>query len=79
MTAKRVETAPIEASHCIAKLFYYSEYKRPNGSGLKLEFDVTYFLDVSMTKPKIFGFMVGDEMALYKQHGPIPSPRQDRR
>lgn len=73
MTAKRVETTPIDATHKMAKVFYCAEYRKPDGSDLKIDFDVTYFLDVSTTKPKIFGFVAGDEMALYRQHGLIPA------
>lgn len=78
MTAKRVETSRIDANHMIAKVFYCAEYRKPDGSDLKLEFDVTYFLDVSTTKPKIFGFVAGDEMGLYKQHGLIPAKEPTR-
>ena len=73
MTAKRVETTPIDASHVMAKVFYCGSYRKPDGSDLKIEFDVTYFLDVSTTKPKIFGFVAGDEMGLYRQHGLVPA------
>jgi len=76
MTAKRVETTRIDANHVIAKVFYCAEYRKPDGSDLKLEFDVTYFLDVSTTKPKIFGFVAGDEMGLYKQHGLLPAKNE---
>jgi hypothetical protein len=72
MTAKRVETTPIDANHTMAKVFYCAEYMKPDGSPLKIEFDVTYFLDTSRVKPKIFGFVAGDEMTLYRQHGLIP-------
>jgi hypothetical protein len=72
MTAKRVETTPIDANHTLAKVLYCADYVKPDGSPLKIEFDITYFLDTSRVKPKIFGFVAGDEMALYRQHGLIP-------
>lgn len=72
MVAKRVETTPIDANHSMAKVSYCAEYRKPDGSPLKLDFQVTYLLDVSTTKPKIFGFVAGDEMGLYRQHGLIP-------
>ena len=78
MTAKRVETTRIDANHMMAKVFYCAEYRKPDGSDLKLDFDVTYFLDVSTTKPKIFGFVSGDEMGLYRQHGLIPPKEAPR-
>lgn len=77
MTAKRVETTPIDANHKMAKVSYCADYRKPDGSDIKIEFDVTYFLDVSTTKPKIFGFVAGDEMALYRQHGLIPDKKAE--
>ncbi len=78
MTAKRVESTRIDANHMMAKVFYCAEYRKPDGSDLRLEFDVTYFLDVSTTKPKIFGVVSGDEMGLYRQHGLIPAKEATR-
>jgi hypothetical protein len=72
MTAKRVEVTKIDEAHSMAKVHYCADYVKPDGSPLKLEFDVAYFLDMSTVKPKIFGFVAGDEMGLYRQHGLIP-------
>ena len=72
MTAKRVEVTPIDARHSMAKVFFCADYIKPDGAPLKIEFNVTYFLDTSTVKPKIFAFVAGDEMALYRQHGLIP-------
>ena len=72
MTAKRVEVTPIDASHAMAKVFYCADHLKQDGSPLRLDFDVTYLLDASTLKPKIFGFVAGDEMALYRQHGLVP-------
>lgn len=78
VTAKRVETTPIDASHVMAKVFYCGEYRKEDGTELKIPFDITYFLDVSTTKPKIFGFVAGDEMALYRQQGLAPVKKEDK-
>jgi hypothetical protein len=78
MTAKRVEVSPIDANHCTAKVFYCADYVKPDGSPLTIEFDITYFLDTTKVKPKIFGFVAGDEMALYRQHGLIPEKGEER-
>jgi hypothetical protein len=72
MTAKRVEATAIDAGHSMAKVFYRADYVKLDGSPLSIEFDVTYFLDTSTLKPKIFGFVAGDEMGLYRKHGLIP-------
>ncbi len=78
MTAKRVEVTPIDGCHTMAKVFYCADYQKKDGSPLRIEFDLTYFLDTSTVKPKIFGFVAGDEMALYRQHGLIPAKGQER-
>jgi len=78
MTAKRVEVTPIDARHSMAKVFYCADYERQDGSPLRLEFDLTYFLDTSTLKPKIFGFVASDEMGLYRQHGLIPESGQEQ-
>ncbi|HEX5007268.1 MAG TPA: hypothetical protein VFV70_09160 [Hyphomonadaceae bacterium] len=72
MVSKRVEVTPIDAAHAMAKVFYCADHVKPDGSPLRIDFEVTYFLDTSTLKPKIFGFVAGDEMGLYKQHGLIP-------
>lgn len=61
----------------MAKASYCADYRKPDGSDIKIEFDVTYFLDVSTTKPKILGFVAGDEMALYRQHGLLPDKKTE--
>ena len=41
-------------------------------SGVQVRGTTSEYLDTSTLKPKIFGFVAGDEMGLYKQHGLIP-------
>jgi hypothetical protein len=75
MTAKRVEVTPIDAGHKMAKVFYCGDYRKPDGSELTIQFEVTYLLDVGHVKPKIFAVVSGDEMAMYRHHGLIPDGR----
>jgi hypothetical protein len=78
MTAKRVEVTPIDAVHSMAKVFYRSEYKKADGSPLAIDFDITYLLDVSAAKPKIFAFISGDEMEIYRKYGLLPDKGSDK-
>jgi len=78
MTAKRVEVTPIDAGHSMAKVFYRADYKKPDGSPLAIDFDITYLLDTSAAKPKIFAFIAGDEMEAYREHGLLPDNESDR-
>lgn len=72
MTAKRTEVTAIDPTHCMAKVSYCADYVKADGSPLKIEFDLTYLLDTSGAKPKIFAFVAGDEMETYRRHGLIP-------
>lgn len=81
MTAKRVEVTPIDPTHAMAKVFYRADYRKPDGTPLSIDFDLTYFLDTASTKPRIFGFVAGDEVAAYRKHGLLPGQpggEQDR-
>jgi hypothetical protein len=78
MTAKRVEVTPIDAGHSMAKVFYRAEYRKPDGSPLAIDFDITYLLDTSAAKPKIFAFIAGDEMEAYREHGLLPDSESSR-
>jgi len=78
MTATRVEVTPIDAGHCMAKVFYRADYQKPDGSPLAINFDITYLLDITSAKPKIFAFIAGDEMEAYRKHGLLPDQEGDR-
>jgi hypothetical protein len=78
MTARRVEVTPIDAAHSMAKVFFCADYVKPDGSPLKIDFDITYMLDISGAKPKIFAFVAGDEMGVYREHGLIPDKSAER-
>jgi hypothetical protein len=71
MTARRVEVTPIDHRHCLAKVHYCADH-RHEGRDIAIQFDVSYLLDTTGARPKIFAFVAGDEMAAYKQHGLIP-------
>lgn len=57
-------TTPIDGAHLMAKVFYRAEYESQS-----IDFDVTYLLQTSGGRPKIFAFVAGDEMDLYRRLG----------
>jgi hypothetical protein len=69
MTVDRVETSPLHAGHDRVRVFYVAHYRRRDGSALSIPFDVVYLLQRRREGPKIFAFIAGDEMALYREHG----------
>ena len=65
----KVEVTPIDAAHDMVRPYFHADYKKKNGEALPIEFDVVYMLQRREGGPKIFAFVAGDEMGLYRQHG----------
>ncbi len=70
MNFVRVVATPIDAGHAMARVFYRADYT-PEAGEFSIEFDVTYMLQVGGDRPRIFAFIAGDEMGLYRRHGLI--------
>jgi len=49
--------------------YFHADYKKKNGEAQPIEFDVVYMLQRREDGPKIFAFVAGDEMAIYREHG----------
>jgi hypothetical protein len=69
MTLLKVETTPIDAEHDMVRPYFRAEYRKKDGKTVAIEFDVVYMLQRREGGPKIFAFVAGDEMALYRQYG----------
>ena len=68
MSVRHVQATEIDGTHHIARVYYHAEYVKDD-KPIAIDFDVTYVLENSTGKPKIFAFISGDEMALYKKYG----------
>jgi len=69
MTLLKVEATPIDAGHDMVRPYFRADYRKKDGETLSIEFDVVYVLQRREGGPKIFAFVSGDEMGLYRQHG----------
>lgn len=69
MKVERVEAEIIDSDHDQVRVFYRAEYEKKDGSRLAIPFDLVYLLQRRTDGPKIFAFIAGDEMALYRRHG----------
>lgn len=69
MKVERVHAEPLYEGHDKVQVFYRASYQRSNGQTLTSPFDVLYLLQRRADGPRIFAFVTGDEMALYKKHG----------
>lgn len=69
MTLLKVETTPIDGGHDMARPFFRADYVKKDGTPVSIDFDVVYMIQRRDSGPKIFAFVAGDEMALYKKYG----------
>ena len=69
MTFKRIEATAIDEAHQMAKVFYAADYVKKSGERVTIDFDVTYMVRMADTPMRIFAFVAGDEMGLYRKHG----------
>ncbi len=78
MTLRRVVATPIDDRHVMARVFYRADYLTAEGRPVGIEFDVTYLLETFADRPRIFAFIAGDEMALYRRHGLVDDQGRPR-
>jgi len=76
MRVDRVETEALCENHDRVRVFYCAGYRKRDGAELWIPFDVLYLLQRRSAGPKIFGFIAGDEMAAFKQHGLVDESGQ---
>lgn len=69
MKVERVEAQPLYEGHDRVRVFFVAGYRKRDGAELSIPFDGLYLLQRRQDGPKIFGFISGDETALYQQHG----------
>ncbi len=69
MDLRRVEVTPIDDGHAMARVSYAAHYARPPGDSVIIDFDVTYLLETFGHRPRIFAFIAGDEIGLYRRYG----------
>lgn len=69
MKIDRMETEILYENHDRVRVFYIAGYRKRDGTEVSIPFDVLYLLQRRSGGPKIFGFVAGDEMAVYRAHG----------
>ena len=69
MVVVKVEATPIDDGHDLVRPFFRADYERSDGKAVSIDFDVAYMIQRRDEGPRIFAFVAGDEMALYKKHG----------
>ncbi len=71
MAVESAQPVDIDETHFLVKVGYHATYEK-DGDEITIPFEVSYLIEVRNGHPKIFGFVAGDEMALYREHGLVP-------
>ena len=71
MRMRNVRLSPIDEHHCVAHVAWTANYARQDQADVAIDFDVHYFIQKLDGKPKVFGWVSGDEQALLRKHGII--------
>jgi hypothetical protein len=69
MRSRKVEVAAIDDGHDLVRVYYTADYEKKDGTAVSIDFDVAYLLQRRKGGPKIFAFIAGDEMGLYRRLG----------
>lgn len=69
MRLRDVRLSPVDDHHCIAHVAWTATYTRKDRPDVVIDFEVHYFIQQLDGKPKVFGWVSGDEQALLREHG----------
>lgn len=69
MRLRNVRLSSIDDHHCVAHVAWTATYGRAGQPDVAIDFDVHYFVQNLDGKPKVFGWVSGDEQALLRKHG----------
>lgn len=68
MAVRSVSSQKIDAQHLMATVSYRATYDK-DGKAITIDFPVTYLLQHREAQLRIFAFIAGDEMELYRKYG----------
>jgi len=71
LRVKKLAVTAIDYFHDMVKVQYNADYIKKTGETVSMDFEITYFVRHPEDVPKIFGFVAGDEMEMYKEDGLI--------
>ena len=74
MNVASLEVTDLDDYHLMVKVHWVSMYTKLDGSDERIDFDNIYFVQIIEEKPRIFGYVTGDEQKLLRERGLIPDP-----
>ena len=71
MQVRHVRLSRIDDQHAIAHVAWTAAYAKPSQPDISIDFEVHYFIQELDGKPKVFGWVSGDEQALLRERGVV--------
>lgn len=72
MKVASLEVTPLDDYHLMVNVHWVSVYLKLDGGEERIDFDNIYFVQTIGEKPRIFGYITGDEQKLLRERGLIP-------
>lgn len=72
MRVTSLTVTPLDDYHLMADVHWESIYRKKDGSDERIDFENIYFIQIIGEKPRIFGYITGDEQRLLRERGLIP-------
>jgi len=69
MRIREVGFSALDDRHCVAHVAWTGTYNRNGQPDITIDFDVHYLVQTLNGKPKVFGWISGDEQALLRERG----------
>jgi len=71
MQVRHVRLSRIDNQHAVAHVAWTATYSKPSQSDISIDFEVHYLVQELNGKPKVFGWVSGDEQALLRERGVV--------
>ena len=71
MQVRNIRLSRIDDQHAVAHVSWTAVYAKPSQPDISIDFEVHYFLQEIDNKPKVFGWVSGDEQALLRERGVV--------
>jgi hypothetical protein len=72
MAIQKLTITDFDEFHSSVKVDWHSEYQKPSGEQISINFSVTYLLQILNQTPKIFAYITGDEQKVLQDNSLIP-------
>ena len=71
MNVLEIAVTALNQFHALARVRWQSQYRKRDGEGERIDFDVIYLLQINGERPRIFAYITGDEEEALRERGLI--------